>query len=500
MAGSKTLLEMHGICKRFPGVRALDRVSFELNKGEAHALIGENGAGKSTLMKVLLGSYQPDEGTMVYKGENYAPKFPADALKMGISMIHQELTLVPNMSVAENIWIGRENRFAHFGVLSPKKRLEATNELLSQMKIDLDPDIEVAKLSVANMQLVEIARAVSYDSDIIIMDEPTSALTNREIGKLYAIIRDLLAKEKSVVFISHKLEELYAICSRITVLRDGQFVSSNRVEDITHDELIRQMVGRELENMYPKEDVEIGGVVFEARDLCREDFFRNISFKVRRGEILGFCGLMGAGRTEIMQGIFGIDKLSSGKILINGNEVRIKNTRQAIVNRIAMVTEDRLRRGAIHKLSVRINLSLAYLKRICRLGFIDFKHEKQDCKKMIDVMEIKVASMEQEIGSLSGGNQQKAILGKWLLTEPEVLILDEPTRGIDVGSKAEIYKLVGRHAREGKAIIVVSSELPEIMGICDRILVVKNGEIVGEEMRKDFNQEALMKAAFGVLC
>lgn len=498
MTESKTLLKMHGISKTFPGVKALDKVSFELNRGEAHALIGENGAGKSTLMKILLGSYKPDEGFMQYKGKKYSPKFPAHALKMGISMIHQELSLVPNMSVAENIWIGRENKFKRYGIISPKKRLEATNELLSQLKIELDPNIEVAKLSIASMQLVEITRAISYGSDIIIMDEPSSALTNREIDKLYEIVRDLITKGKSVIFISHKLEELYEICSRVTVLRDGQFISSNKIKDITHDELIRQMVGRKLENMYPKEDVDIGKVVFEARDLCREGFFRNISFEVRRGEILGFCGLMGAGRTEIMQGIFGIDKLSSGTILIDGKEVQIKNTRQAIANKIAMVTEDRLRRGAIHKLSVRINLSLAYLKRICRFGFINFRHEKDACQKMVDIMEIKVASIEQEIGSLSGGNQQKVILGKWLLTEPEVLILDEPTRGIDVGSKAEIYKLVGRHAREGKAIIVVSSELPEIIGICDRIIVVKNGEIVAEEVRKDFNEETLMKAAFGV--
>ncbi|MDL2293626.1 sugar ABC transporter ATP-binding protein [Ruminococcaceae bacterium OttesenSCG-928-D13] len=495
---SDYLLEMHDITKIFPGVRALDKVSFKLGHGEAHALIGENGAGKSTLMKVALGSYQPDTGEMRLKGEAFAPKSPADALGRGISMIHQELTLVPEMTVAENIWIGRENNFKRAGLISPARRTKATRQLLDQLGIELDPDTVVSKLSVAHMQLVEIARAVSYDSDVIIMDEPTSALTNREIDKLYEIVNDLIAHGKSVIFISHKLEELFTICSKITVLRDGQFVATEDTANVTQDELIRMMVGRKLENLYPKEEAEIGEVIFEVRNLSRPGYFEDVSFSVKRGEVLGFCGLMGAGRTEIMQSIFGIDRAVSGEILVNGKPVKIKNTKQAIKSKMAMVTEDRLRRGAIHKLSVKTNISLAYLDAITHFEFIDQKQEIEDCQRMVDTMGIKVASINQEIGSLSGGNQQKAIIGKWMLTQPEILILDEPTRGIDVGSKSEIYRLINSLAQSGKAIIVVSSELPEIMGICDRILVVRNGRIAAESPRAEFNQENLMKHAFGV--
>ena len=498
MADNEFLLEMNEITKVFPGVRALDKASLKLKKGEAHALIGENGAGKSTLMKVLLGSYMPDGGNMIYKGKPYSPKSPSDALNQGISMIHQELTLVPEMTVAENIWIGRENDFKKLGLLSPAKRRAATVELLDKLGIAINPDTEVSKLSVANMQLVEIARAVSYDSDIIIMDEPTSALTNQEIEKLYEIVSDLIAKGKSVIYISHKLDEIFTICSKITVLRDGQYISTHETSDITQDELISLMVGRKLENMYPKEDVKIGEVAFEARHITRAHYFDDVSFKVHRGEILGFCGLMGAGRTEIMQGIFGIDKIDSGEMFVDGHKIANKNPGKAIANKIAMVTEDRLRRGAIHRLSVGVNISLAYLNKISPYGFIDFVQEDKDCQKMVDSMGIKIANKNQEIGSLSGGNQQKAIIGKWLLTEPEILILDEPTRGIDVGAKSEIYRLIGSLAKAGKAIIVVSSELPELMGICDRILVVRNGKIVAEEVRENLDQEVLMKHAFGI--
>lgn len=498
MNNKEIILEMKNITKIFPGVKALDNVELTLHKGESLALIGENGAGKSTLMKILLGSYKPDGGTMMLKGEEYKPHTPAYALSKGISMIHQELTLVPEMTVSENIWIGREKNFSHFGIMDVKKRAKATKKLLERLNISIDPNQPVAKLSVANMQLVEIARAVSYDSDIIIMDEPTSALTNAEIDKLYDIIKDLLANDKSVIFISHKLEELYTICETITVLRDGQYVSTHDMKKITQEELIRLMVGRKLENLYPKADVPIGKVALEVKQLTRKGYFNNISFDVHKGEILGFCGLMGAGRTEIMQSIFGIDPVDSGEIYLYGKPIDTSSTKKSIENGLAMVTEDRLRRGAIHRLSVRENISLAYLREISKNGFIDFQQEHEDCEQTIKSMEIKVASMEQEIGSLSGGNQQKAIIGKWLLTSPEVLILDEPTRGIDVGSKSEIYKLIGELAGQGKAIIIVSSELPEVMGISDRIMVIRNGEIVAHKKRGEFDQEELMSHAFGV--
>lgn len=498
MSSKESIMEVKGVTKRFPGVLALDNVHLNLRRGEVLALIGENGAGKSTLMKILLGSYKLDSGEMEFKGEKYSPNSPADALKKGISMIHQEISLIPSMTVSENIWIGRESNFTSFGVLSTKKRLEATEKLLSELEIDVDPDAEVAELSVASMQLVEVARAVSYNSDIIIMDEPTSALTNKEIDTLYKIIRSFSAKGTSIIFISHKLEELFTICDRVTVLRDGQYVDTKNIAEITQDELVCMMVGRELTNMYPKEEVEFGDIVLEVKNLTHDGYFKNINFSVRKGEILGFCGLMGAGRTEIMQSIFGIDKISSGEILLNGVKINNKTTKHAIEHKIAMVTEDRLRRGAIHKLSVKVNMSISYLEKICSFGFVKEKAEQEDCNKMVSAMGIKISSVNQEIGLLSGGNQQKVIIGKWLLTEPDVLILDEPTRGIDVASKAEIYKLIGKLAKQGKAILMISSELPEVMGISDRILVVRDGQIVAEETRDAFSQEILMKHAFGI--
>lgn len=498
MKAKELILDMKGITKIFPGVRALDNVDLKLHKGESLALIGENGAGKSTLMKILLGSYHPDAGEMVFKGKPHNPQTPADALNSGISMIHQELTLVPNMTVSENIWIGREDKFTNMGIISKAKRAKATKALLNKLQIELDPNAEVASLSVASMQLVEIARAVSYNSDVIIMDEPTSALTNIEIEKLYDIINNLLKEDKSIIFISHKLEELYEICETVVVLRDGEYVTTKKLADITQEELIGLMVGRKVDNLYPKQKVELGEIAFEAKNLTRTGYFNDISFHVKKGEILGFSGLMGAGRTEIMQSIFGIDPLDSGEMYINGKKITNDNTKGAINNKMAMVTEDRLRRGAIHRLSVRENISLAYLRQLLNFGFVDKAKEKDDCNQMVETLDIRVANIEQEIGSLSGGNQQKAILGKWLLTQPDVLILDEPTRGIDVGSKSEIYRLIGDLAAEGKAIILVSSELPEVMGISDRIHVIRDGEIVFHTHRKDFDQEEIMSHAFGV--
>lgn len=497
-AAQDIVLQVEGVSKKFPGVLALDEVRLELRRGEVLGLIGENGAGKSTLMNILLGSFAPDGGHMTLKGEPYAPKSPADALSRGISMIHQEISLVPAMTVAENIWIGREKKFSRFGVLQVKKRLEATYELLSRYGIQLNPNAEVGSLSIANMQLVEILRAVSYESDIIIMDEPTSALTQAEIDALYQIIRTLSAAGTGVIFISHKLEELFDVCHRVTIMRDGQYVDTRNSCEITKDELVHLMVGREISDMYPKADVTLGDVVLEVENLSRRGSFQNVSFSVRAGEILGFCGLVGAQRSEIMEALFGITPADSGVVKLRGVPISHKNTQAAIGNGLAMVTEDRLRRGAIHKLPVRVNMSLAYLKKICNFEFVNRKQERIDCMDMVGKMGIKLSSLEQEIASLSGGNQQKVILGKWLLTQPEVLILDEPTRGIDVGAKAEIYKLIGTLAAAGKAIIVVSSELPEIMGISDRILVVHEGQIVAESERGAFSQHELMQHAFGV--
>jgi len=497
MSEATPILAIKGITKRFPGVLALNKVQFDLYKGEVHALVGENGAGKSTLMKVLLGIHKADEGEMSLKGEHYSPSSPSEALRRGISMIHQEISLVPDMSISENVWIGRTGQFNRLGLVDFAQMRSRTAEILEKMRLSLNPDTEVGRLGVATMQLVEIARAVSYDSDIIIMDEPTSALTNDEIETLYTIIRDMTAKGKSIIFISHKLDEIYRICNRVTVLRDGAYISTDPIENISKEQLINRMVGRELNVMYPKVPTKIEGKILEIKGLTRKGYFEDVSFSVCRGELLGFSGLMGAGRTEIMQSIFGIDPYDSGQIFFNGKETKVRNTQDAIHNKIAMVTEDRLRRGIIANLPVKYNITLAFLKMITKMGFLLRKKENQSCNRMIERLRIKVPSAESEISLLSGGNQQKAILGKWLLVEPEVLIMDEPTRGIDVGAKSEIYRLIGELASQGKAIIIVSSELPEIIGVCDRILVVRGGKIVGEHLRKDFSQEAIMKDAFG---
>ncbi len=495
---NEIIFEAHNIHKRFPGVHALKGVELRVRKGEVHALIGENGAGKSTLMKVMLGQYIPEDGEMQLNGKAYVPRAPGDALANGISMIHQEISLVPTTSVAENIWIGRENRFSRFGLVNKAAQRQATRDILAQLGLEwLKPDTEVSTLSIAMMQLVEVARAFSYDSDIIIMDEPTSALTNAEVDKLYGIIRDVTSRGKSVIFISHKLEEILTICDRVTVMRDGQYIAEVPAKDTNKEELVNLMVGRKLTDMFPKEQVDLGETVFEVKGLSG-GIFKDVSFQVRSGEILGFSGLMGAGRTEIMQAIFGIDKRDVGIILIDGKPVDIQNTTDAIRHGLAMVTEDRLHTGAIYGLTVRGNIVLAYLRQITKRGFVNGKREKQDSDDMAKKLSVKAPSLESEISLLSGGNQQKAIIAKWLLTQPEVLILDEPTRGIDVGAKAEIYRLIGMLAKAGKAILMISSELPELMGICDRILVVHEGRIEAEYERRDFDQEAIMKSAFGV--
>lgn len=492
------ILEMKEITMQFPGVKALDCVSLQVKKGEVLGLIGENGAGKSTLMKVLLGINHPTAGSIVFNGKPFAPKSPNDALHSGISMIHQEISLIPEMTVAENIWLGREKRFQRYHIIDGKKRAEETKKFLELLDLDIDPDKHVSELPVAQMQLVELARAVSYDADVIIMDEPTSALTDVETQKLFRIVRQVSEKGTAVIFISHKLEELLEICDRITVLRDGQYVDTKATTDLSKNQLINLMVGREITDMYPKEQTQIGKEIFSCKGISRRGSFQDVSFSVHEGEILGFCGLMGAQRTEIVQAIFGLEPPERGEMYLNGEKISNKNPKAAIHRHFALVTEDRLRRGALHTLPIRDNMSLAYLEKVCCAGFVDKKAEARDCKKMVDSMNIKMRNLTQPIGSLSGGNQQKVIIGRWLLTQPQVFILDEPTRGIDVGAKAEIYRLIGKMAKSGKAIMMVSSELPELMGICDRILVVREGRLVADVPRSQFSQDLLMSYAFGV--
>lgn len=496
---AEIVLDMQDITKRFPGVLALDQVSLHLRRGEVHALVGENGAGKSTMMKVLLGMYKPDGGKIIYKGEEVHFSSPADALNAGISMIHQEISLIPTLSVAENIWLGREDKFGSLGFVSPSARVKAADALLERYGIDLDSRKIVAGLSVAQMQIVELLRAVSYNAEIIIMDEPTSALSGEEIKKLYEIVEELKAAGTTVVFISHKLDEIFAICDRITVMRDGKGIGSYDIQEIDNQKLISLIAGRELNNTIPKTQPEIGEVIFECKNISSPNGTKNVSFQLRRGEILGFAGLMGAGRTEIMRAIFGIDKLSGGEIYMEGQRVDLSSPKKAVRHGLGMITEDRLRMGILANLSVKFNTSIAYLYNHCRfLGFLKMKQEREDAARMMQDLGTKVAGMEQRIADLSGGNQQKVIVGRWLMTKPKILIMDEPTRGIDVGAKSEIYRLMDDLVHQGMSIIMVSSELYEVMGMADRILVVRGGSIVAEYGRDEAKQETLMKAAFGV--
>ncbi|MEI8200826.1 MAG: sugar ABC transporter ATP-binding protein [Eubacteriales bacterium] len=498
MHQDEILFEMKGITKVFPGVRALSDVDLYLKKGEVLAVVGENGAGKSTLMNIMLGSHKPDDGEMIFKDKPYNPKNPAEALNAGISMIHQELTLVPEMSVSENIWLGQEEKFIKFGWLKVEDRDQATKKLLDELKIDVNPRKKIKTLSVAEMQLIEIARAVSYDSEVIIMDEPTSSLTNKEINMLYDIIRSLTKKNISITFITHKLDEVFTICDSVMIMRDGHLIDRKPVGEITSDEIIHKMVGRDLTTLYPKEIAAIGDVVLEVKNLTRKGYFNDISFTVRKGEILGFSGLVKAGRSEVMECVFGVEKPDSGEIFMHGKLMKINNTEDAINQKMAMVTEDRLRRGLIHMHSVKINLSLAYLPRITnRGGFIDRRKEEADCQRVRTAIEIKASNLNQLAGQLSGGNQQKVIIGKWLLTDSELLIFDEPTRGIDVGSKAEIYKIMCNLAKQGKAIIMVSSELPEVMAISDRLVVMAHGKKMIELDRCEYDETTIMQYAFG---
>jgi len=488
---------MKNITKVFPGVRALSGVNLRLHKGEVLGIVGENGAGKSTLMNIMLGSVKPDEGEMTFRGKPFSPKNPSEALRAGIAMIHQELTLVPEMSVSENIWLGQEDKFQKGFLLQPVERDKATEKLFESLGITVPIKKKVKSLSVAEMQLVEIARAVSYDSEVIIMDEPTSSLTKREIDILYKIIESLKSKGVAITFITHKLDEVYTACDNVLVMRDGHVIDHKSIDNITRNEMIEKMVGREVTNLYPKEDAEIGDVLLEVKGLSRKGYFEDISFTVRRGEILGFAGLVKAGRSEVMECIFGIEKPTAGEIYKNGEKLKITSTRDAINNGMAMITEDRLRRGLIHIHSVRNNLSLAYLPSITKMGFVDRKKETEDCEKVKEQTKIKASSLDQLAGQLSGGNQQKVIIAKWLLSQADLFIFDEPTRGIDVGSKAEIYKLMCALAKEGKAIIMVSSELPEVMAMSDRMIVMAAGKQMAELDRKEFDENKIMHYCFG---
>jgi inositol transport system ATP-binding protein len=493
---SDYILELEDITKEFPGVKALDNIQLKVRKGTVHALMGENGAGKSTLMKIIFGIYTPDSGSIKFKGEEIKLSGSKDALRRGISMIHQELTPVPQMTVAENIFLGRESTFG-FGWINKKKMIEDTRKLFESLKIDIDPGSKMIDLSIANMQMVEIAAAISYNADLIIMDEPTSAITDKEVDQLFRIIDSLKEKGVTIIYISHKMDEIFRISDDITVFRDGQYINTKKASEFNQETLIQMMVGREIKQVFHKEDAEIGEVILSVKNLSRKGKFRNISFEVRKGEILGIAGLMGAGRTEVIESIFGIHPPESGEIYINGKKMTIKSPQDAIKDKIGLLTEDRKITGAFLPLSVKDNMIMSsidgYLNKI---GFLKGKLVNDMCSAFVDRLSIKTPGLNQLIMNLSGGNQQKVLIARWLLNNPDILILDEPTRGIDVGAKSEIHKLMSRLAQTGKAIIMISSELPEILGMSDRIVVMHEGLKKGELIRAEASQEKILEMAY----
>jgi inositol transport system ATP-binding protein len=490
------VLGMEGISKQFPGVRALSDVQLRARKGMVHALMGENGAGKSTLMKCLIGIYAPDSGTITFKGERLNITNTHYALSKGISMIHQELSPIPQMTVAENIYLGREP-IAWNGLVDMVKMNRMTTELLERLQIKIKPTAKMCDLSIANIQLAEIAKAVSYNSDLIIMDEPTSAITEAEVEGLFRIIRSLKAQGCAIIYISHKMDEIFKITDEVTVFRDGQYISTDPTADLTEGKLIEKMVGRTLTDMFHKETTDMGSVFLDVQDLSGKGF-RNVSFQVKRGEILGLAGLMGAGRTELMEGLFGVTRTHGGSIKVNGKAVTIKSPADAIRSGMALLTEDRKLTGLYLNASVRENMFIANINRYMLGPFVNFGKIEKDCERMRGLMRIKTPSLMEIIRNLSGGNQQKVLISRWLLTEPDLLILDEPTRGIDVGAKSEIYRLMTEFVRSGKAIIMISSELPEVLGMSDRIMVMHEGDKVGELSRGEATQEKILQMATGM--
>jgi len=497
---SGNILEMKGVSKTFPGVKALDKVNLTVRKGSVHALMGENGAGKSTLMKILYGIYQPNEGQVLFHGNDYKVSGPIDAIKSGISMIPQEISPVSNLTVSSNVFLGKEIvRKAGIQLVNQKKIDEQTEALFEELGINIDPRAMMSDLSIANAQLVAIATAVSYNSDLIIMDEPTSALTEKEVGQLYKIINDLKEKRNiAIVYISHKLDEIFSIADEVTVFRDGQYVGSDVIENLDKDKLISMMVGRSMNEFFHKEPAEIGEVLMSVRNLTKEKKFKDISFDLRRGEVLGVAGLMGAGRTELMESIFGYIPPDSGEIHLDGKKLDVSCPRDAIDAGIGFVTEDRKMTGLFLELGVKDNMIMPDVKTYLKRGLLSRRKMQTSCTDQREKLRIKTPTLEQLIKNLSGGNQQKVLISRWLLMEPEVLILDEPTRGIDVGAKAEIHKLICELAKMGKAIIMVSSEMPEILSMSDRIIVMHEGEYSGELSREEATQERVLELATGI--
>jgi len=492
---SKYVLEMTGIEKSFPGIKVLKGVDFRVKPGEVHALMGENGAGKSTLMKILMGIYTSDAGFMQMNGQPLLNKGPKNAMENGISMIHQELNPVLDMQVFENVYMGREIKKGP-GIVEKKKMIKETTQLLTTLGINISATQMMRDLSVAQCQLIEIVKAISINARIIVMDEPTSAITDKEIETLFEQIAILKKKNVAIIYISHKMDEIFKICDHITVLRDGAYIGDDEAVNLNREKLVRMMVGREINDVYPKLKVPIGDVVFEVKNLNLGKRVKNVNLQLRAGEILGVAGLVGAGRSELVESIFGMRRKDSGSIYKNGKELNISHPRHAIKNKIALITEDRKFTGFNLMGTVKENITLASLRdKISQNGLILKREEITQAEKYIESLKIKTPTRDTLAGDLSGGNQQKVVVAKWLLTDADIVILDEPTRGIDVGAKRDIYLLISELVKAGKAVIVISSEIPEIMGLCDRILVMAAGKLTGEIARENFEQELIMTYA-----
>ena len=490
------ILQLNSITKQYPGVVALDNVSVSFEKGEVHALLGENGAGKSTLIKVLSGAIVPNAGQIVMDGETFTQITPAVARKLGIGVIYQEFTLVPTLTVAENIFLGKEYRKGIF--LDKKAMIQKAGEILRELDIDIDPRTPVKQLSVAYQQIVEISKALANDVKVLVMDEPTAPLTTAEVGSLFRMVRKLVDNGVTIIFISHRMEELFEIADRVTVLRDGTYVKTLNMKQTTTAELISLMVGRSIDEQYPQRtNCVIGEPVLEVEHIYADNFIKDVSFHVRAGEVVGLAGLIGAGRTELVRAIYGADPLQAGTIRLNGKKVELRSPAVSIATGVALVPENRKEQGVVLGMSIADNLIMSTVKKLSAWVFVKQKLCRKLVSEYIEKLRIKTPSAQQKVLNLSGGNQQKVVIGKFLAADPQVYIFDEPTRGIDVGAKHEIYQLMNQLVSQGKAIIMISSELPEILGMSDRILVMHEGRLVGEVSREEATQEKIMAYASG---
>ncbi|MDQ0376105.1 sugar ABC transporter ATP-binding protein [Amycolatopsis thermophila] len=494
--GTVPLLEVRGVTKSFGAVAAVQGVSFPLYSGEAHALVGENGAGKSTIVKMLAGVHRPDTGTLLVDGQPVEFSSPADAKAAGIAVIYQEPTLFPDLTVEENIVMGRHPR-KRLGVIDRGAIRAEAEKLFARLGVRIDPARPARGLSIADQQIVEIAKALSADARVLIMDEPTAALSLVEVERLFSVARNLRDEGAAIMFISHRFEEITELCQRVTIMRDGKHVSTDPMDELTVDEMVRRMVGRELDALFPKQDVTPGEVVLEVDGLTREGVFRDVSFQVRAGEIVAFAGLVGSGRSEVVQAVFGVDERDAGTVKLHGKKLKPGSPRAAMAAGMALVPEDRRQQGLVMDLSIERNVTLPRSGALAKLGFLFGGGERKEALRWTERLQTKYGRLSDLVGTLSGGNQQKVVLAKWLSMAPSVLIVDEPTRGIDVGTKAEVHRLMSSLAAEGVAVIMVSSELPEVLGMADRVLVMREGRIVAEIDREDASEDSVMFAAMG---